>query len=224
MMNIFKKCLALSLATILMIGAGGCMKPKSESNEKRMLRHLREKYGQEFITLGMRGGGYFGGGSSILDCYPAGGDPDVDYVCVEMLGTTIDDTYFGIIIREDVEAEVLAVLSDLPLPMKAYFRGDAGYFDETFDGTKTYADFKQWEINRGKRYRFKVTVAVPMDDTDKSEKEEYAKQIFDRLEKDNFHGRVFVRFYPSEVFEKLTRANYIDLHKSEYANFSESLN
>ena len=56
-MSKLKKCLALSLIIILMIGVSGCMNGQffiPGSNEAKMHKHLRKKYnGQEFITIGM---------------------------------------------------------------------------------------------------------------------------------------------------------------------------
>ena len=230
-MKKFKQCLALSLAIIITIGVSGCMNIL-QSNESRMLKHLSQKYnGQKFITLYMDGGGYFGQGTTKLHCYPKGGDPKADRVWVETWTTKegeriIQDSYFGIIIREDLEAEVLAACSGLPLPMKAYLVSGNMCYDDIFDGSKTYADFKQW-INDGNSKRLNVTVSVSADGFDKSEKEQYANQIHDKLEKDGFCGFASVLFYPGEAFDQLTRTNHNELayqYHDEYAIFSESIN
>ena len=165
---------------------------------------------------------------SWLYCYPKGGDPVDDQVRVILDPGGIRDTYFGVLIREDFEAEVLAVIADLTLPMKVYYASD-DFFDEIFDDTKTYADFKQWEIDRGESEEFDIIVVVAMDGTDKSEKEDYAGQIFDRLGKSDFHGWVDVCFFPSEAFEKVPRRlkGFNELakqYRDEYALFSERIN
>ena len=197
------------------------------TNESIMLKHLREKYGQEFVATGMTGSSNFGG-DPVLFCYPKGGDPETDKVRATMSKLkngerSFEDTYFGIIIREDLESEVLAALPDLQLPMKAYFNCTSFYYDESFDSTKTYVDFKQWEIDSGKSKLLDITIAIPMDGTDKSKKEEYANRIFDILEQYGFRIYITVRFYPSEVFEIITRKNVFDLYKiyDEYALFSK---
>jgi len=218
-MKALKRILALALLFILTIGLSGC------TNKKEiMLEHLKEKYGQEFVP------GYMAGISTYptLFCYPKGGDPETDRVWIEMTEYTdgsfsFRDTYFGIIIREDVEAEVLAACSDLPLPMKAYFDSGDGAYNNLFDSTKTYADLKEDEIDSGERYNHAVTIAIPFDGTDDDEKEKYATQIFDKIEQNGYYGRIFVRCYPSEVFEKITRKNVFELHKAEYNNFSKSI-
>ena len=162
-----------------------------------------------------------------MDCYPKGGDPEADRVWVRGNKGFYDDSYFGILIREDVEAEVLAILDGLPLPMKAYADSNTYCYDN-FDGSKTYADFKQWQSENEGWYLPSVTIAVPMDGTDESEKEEYANQIFEILVNDGFKGGIDVCFFPSEAFEKVTRrlSDFNELARQcneEYALFSKNL-
>jgi len=209
-----------------MIGLSGCMN-FFKGVEVPIAEHLREKYGIEFtgFTSDLSSG-------DVVHCYPVGGDPDTDNVRVyttKHKGSerTFQDTYFNIIIRKDVEAEVYAACEGLPLPMKVYFTGTS-YFDNIWDGTKTYADLKQW-INEGNSKGLDVTIAIPMDGTDNVEKEEYANQVFDRIEKSGHSGLVHICFFPNEAFEKVTRSltdrnNLASQYKDEYAIFSNSIN
>jgi hypothetical protein len=51
------------------------------------------------------------------------------------------DTYFNIVIREDLEADVQNICKDLDLATIVMFTGSSWlYVDNQFDGTKTYAD------------------------------------------------------------------------------------
>lgn len=213
-----KRFLILLLIIIITIGVISCM-GILRTDESIMLEHLSEKYnGQEFISIGISGSHNFGG-DPILYCYPKGGDPEADKVKVTMSKVkngkrSFSDSYFNIIIREDFEADVLAVLSDMPLPMKVYYSGTS-YLDEIFDGTKTYADFKQWEIDRGEPYLFDVEVVLLCEDVENGE--QYANQIFDKLEKDNYHGSVVV-FIVSDagIYEKITRNNWSEIWSEIY--------
>ena len=199
-----------------------------------MLRCLSEKYaGQEFISLGVEKSGIY----SISDlftskeygmsCYPKGGDPEADKVSVTMEKYSeilFSDTYFGIVIREDFEADILSALSDLPPAMKVYLSQGSFSTDQDFDGTQTYADFKKWQLYSKEPKWFSFTIAVAMNGADESEKEAYANQMFDLLEKDIVYGSITVRYYPSDVFEEITRENVYDIHKlgDEYGIFSKS--
>jgi len=205
---------------IFIIGVSGCM--HNLSHEKEILAHLEQKYGIEFISLGFEVGS-----NSVMNCYPKGGCPEADRVKANIrvfsdknTETEFGDTYFGIIIREDLEAEVFDAISDLPLPMKVFFDSETN-FNNIFDSTKTYANFKQWR-NNGNPWRINATVTVSINDFDNSEKEEYANKIFDIIEEDGFTGGIRVRFYSSEVFEKLTRTNFIEL--ADDIVFSRNLN
>ena len=53
-MNILRRFLALGLAIILMLGAGGCMKKNSTQKiQEEMLDYITNKYGEEFTVLSM---------------------------------------------------------------------------------------------------------------------------------------------------------------------------
>ena len=224
-----RRIFILFLISIIMIGVSVYM-GIIPTNKSIMLKHLEEKYGQEFEggRVGKEGFIVADGDYFMFAC-PKGGDRETDSFRVEMSTDKkrIEDGYFGILIRKDVEAEALAACADLQLPMKSYYNPST-YYDNIFDGTKTYADYKKWN-NEGSSFSklLKVTIAVPMDGTDNIAKEKYAEQVLDRLaetslrEAESLFG-VDVRFYPSEVFEMLTRKNIFDLYKvnDEYALFS----
>jgi len=226
-MKTLKRLSILTVTILLMIGVTGCMDLRT-SNEKikdELLAYLSQKYnGQEFVFVGMENTGYFGNGTTVLHCYPKGGDPETDKVWVETWenevdGKVIKDNYFWLIVREDVEAEVIAALSGLPLPMKVYNSG-IGTVDNALDGSKTYDDLKREEPF------FDITVVVSMDGTNKSEKEEYANQIFDKIEPNGCRWGIDVCFFPSEAFEKVQRAltnrnELAEQYRDEYATFSK---
>ena len=225
-MKVFKRCIVLSLLIILMTGVSGCMK----SNEKIMLAHLKEKYGQEFVSLGTRDSGHFGRGADIiLDFYLKDGDVKDDYGWLSMSKGSrfFEDSYFGVIIREDLEADVLVACTDMGLPMKAYFYGGSYSFDESFDKTKTYTDFKEWNENNGFPHRFDIEVWVFIDGYDEYGKKECADEIFDRIESDGYHGEVEIHLLPSKAFLEITQLNRYELKEQyydEYAVYYKSLN
>lgn len=226
-----KRLLILLLVIAMAAGSGGCLF-KRVGHERILLEHLKEKYnGQEFITLDMGGMGYFGSGDGTwMYCYPKGGDPETDEVSAEL---DIDedgkfifsDNYFGILIREEVEAEVLNILSDLELPMKAYYR-EIGYFDEIYDATKTYADLKQAIIAGEDVHWFDISIFLLCEDIEN--RELYARQIFDKLEDVNHRGLISLCVIAdAELYGKFTRKNQntmFDPDDTTMFLFTENLN
>ena len=203
--------LILSLSAVFIMVSIYCLQYYMTSTERIVLKHLSEKYdGQEFIPLGISNTGYFGRGEDVLHCYPKGGDPKTDDVDAGMLKTEdgeveFNDNYFGILIREDVEAEVLDTLSDMNLPMKAYYR-EFGSFDEIFDGTKTYADLKKAIIAGEENHRFDIDIYLLCENIEN--REQYAEQIFDKLSEDGLRRLVDVYVTAdTNLYNRVTRRN-----------------
>ena len=194
-----------------------------ESIRDELLRYLSEKYGREFTALALERG-Y----SDYLHCYLKGGDPKADNVGVQRItrdtGVEYKDTYFGIVIREELENEVVSICSDIDLPMQAQYDSISQFFNNIFDSTKNYDDFKRW-VENGNPWRFTVTIVIALDDTDKAEA--YANHIFEQLSEAGFSGLVHVCSLPSEGYAKLTRINLNDLitqYDDQETLFSESIN
>ena len=197
------------LAFIMLIGLSGCMHinlPKSEAQITReLLDYLEQKYGREFEAL------YFESGVNILNCYPKGGDPVTDRIFIEITrdkdrNKIYRDNGFALVIREDVEAQIRDACAKIPLSAKVYM-DTAVPSDPLLDGSKTYEDLKA----RGK-YHLECEVFILCEDLEK--REQYADQIADLLQQDNYSGMVFIRTIPdTETYEKMTRRNKNDVFK-----------
>ena len=192
---------------LVAIGSAGC----KESNESIMMAHLQEKYpGQEFVKLRVGKAGYFGTGVPYMTCYPKGGDPVNDQVTVEMNKTEEGEIYFledyyGIFIREDIEADVLDILSDMNLPMKVYLDG-TGFFGDTCDSTTTYADFKKALIAGEEHWRASISVFMLCEDIDN--REVYAKQAFEMLSEDGIERIIDICVIADKnIYREVTRKN-----------------
>ena len=178
-----------------------------ESVRDEILEYMNKKYNEEFTALSLDRG-Y----TDVLLCMIQGGDPEADLILAQRItgdsGVVFKDTYFGNIIREDVEFEILSVCSILDIPMKAIYHSGASYYDNIFDGTKGYDDLKQW-ISDGNLFRFTVTIVLPLDAVDDSEV--YAEQIYTLLSNANYQGLAYVCILPLEGFLEATRANLNNL-------------
>jgi len=75
-----------------------------------------------------------------LIAYPTHGNPHEDFIRMRRHGSEENarffDTFFGVIIRDEIEAVITAALADISLPFKVFFSSDIYYFDNEFDGTK----------------------------------------------------------------------------------------
>ena len=184
-----------------------------------MLRHLSEKYnGQEFIVTNTLGTSFFRKINPRWECYPKGGDPVTDEVFVETLedenGEIIfEDDYFGILIREEIETEVIETCAGIGLPMKAYSRG-LGRLDNSFDGTKTYADLKQAIMEGKADCTFNISIFLLCEDIEN--REEYANQIFDKLSTDGLQRDIDVCVIADEkIYNQITRKNCYDVFEKD---------
>ena len=217
------------IAALIILGVSSCMGDDLMSDSEisdYLLEYLEEKYnGQEFVPIRF-------GNDYIFRCYPKGGDPEADLVKVKMRSykkedpnREIRDDYFGIFIREDAEADIANVLSDFELPMKIYYNR-SGWYDNIWDGTKTYAEYKAWRNENGKRNMMDFDICVFADGLDISEKEDYANQVFKILKENDYSGLMCVMFYPSEALENANRINIYQLadeYSDYYDNLSESI-
>jgi len=183
--------------------------PSREVVTAEILAHLYEKYGVEFTVIDhVRGNGF-----TDLHVYPVDGCPIADRVRARRITYTysdevwFDDNFFGILIREDVEADILSMLDEFLLEMKVFFHPSSTPFPRMFDGTKTYADLLQW-MNEGNHWSFRISIVIPANSLNDTEKEEYAEQIFNKLQVSGFVGSAMIRFSSNEIFERFTRANY----------------
>ncbi len=206
------------------------------STERLVLKYLSEKFpGQEFIITSISKGGYFGIGSTYMTGYPKGGDPETDkfdvktYIPVDENGNEGErefwDNYFAILIREDVEADVSAMLSDLNLPMKVYYRENA-YYGMDYDSTNTYADLKK-DIVEGKSERW-INVSIFLLCKEEENSKQYAQQIYDTLlsEKGVIFSSDVYMVTDETLYTEITRKNYYDLyqeHDESMVKFYESM-
>ena len=194
-----------------------------ESIRDEILEHLNKKYDMEFTALALDRGH-----SELLLCHVKEGDPEADLVHAKRLvrddGIEITDTYFGIVIREEIEADILSILSGVDLKMRVFYPSNDYFYDNMFDNTKNYADFKQW-IDDGNPWRFDVSIILFMDDV--TEGEAYADHVFEIIDEAGFRGYIYLTVLPEEGYENITRTNLNDLisqYDGETALFTKSVN
>jgi len=198
--------LAIVFTTLLFLGGCGMLNMFTESYEDirdEMLQHLYEKYGIEFIGDSLERGSH-----DFLIAYPKYGDMQEDHVRMQRHGSGENvryvDTFFGVIIRDEVEAIITTALADIGLPFQVFFSSHIYYFDNKFDGTKTFADFNAW-VAEGNR--MPVTVGIWLEFNADENVDDYANRAFDYIEELGYLLHVSLQFAPTTVFEQVTRSN-----------------
>jgi hypothetical protein len=114
------------------------------------------------------------------------------------------EDYLGYHIREDFEADIVQICSDVDVTVKAVyeyafvtFNSDVFADVKNYDDLKAFAEVSPDELPHG----FGITIFVSLDDTSKTQ--EVEEEIFDALEESWFVGRAELIFKLSEDFSKL---------------------
>ena len=185
-----------------------------EDIRDEMLQHLYEKYGIEFTGVSLERGHH-----DHLIAYPTGGDRDNDFVSMQRHvrdgEVEFRDTFFGVIIRGEIEAIVRDALVDIGLPIKVFFSTRTAVYDNKFDGTKTLADFNAW-VKDGNSVRLRIGVLLGTDSVE--DIDAYANRAFEKLQETGYLLHVSLQFAPLTVFEQITRENrgeIIGLYRNE---------
>lgn len=182
------------------------------------LEYLSDKYGgQKFVYKGSE----YLHGKLLVYCYPDWGTYDTERVRVRR--ETVDgeveymDTYFNIVMREDVEAEAEAICADLGLKGKAFFSADDSYIDNQFDSSKTYLDYMKWDLEDGD-IDFTRLYNLVIATNDFADREKKADEIIKGIEAKNIRAGVYVNFCTNEKFENYHRDNLDELKNIEPEN------
>ena len=174
-----------------------------EDIRDEMLQHLYEKYGIEFTGDSLERGSH-----DFLIAYPTDGNKHEDFVRMRRHGSGDNarffDTFFGVIIRDEVETIITAALADIGLPFKVFFTSNSIYFDNKFDGTKTFADFNAW-VSEGNRTP--LTVGVILEFNADENADYYANRAFEYIDELGYLLDVSLQFAPTTIFEQVTRIN-----------------
>ena len=194
------------LFSALLLGGCGVLSMLSQNDEsirEEILQHLYQKYGVEFTTVSLERGHH-----DFLTAFRTGGDPIDDFVGVQRHtrdgNVEFRDTFFGRLIREEIEASVAGSLSNMALPVQVFFSSYSVFFDNRFDGTKNFADFNQW-VAEGNHMRLMVSVFFSVDSAENAD--EYAQQAFEKVQETGYVLGVHLNFIPHTAFEQLTRDN-----------------
>ena len=211
-MRIVNRVIALIMLLVMTVSLCSCFAVREffkneEIIVKETLAYMKEKYcGQEFVFDHIIGQNK----KSIICCYPEGSDIETDPVDVERSvadgKVKYRDTYFNILIRDDIEADIVGMCKDLGMPMTVTFSENSMYVDDQFDGTKTYADYKVWAQENKSSHLFHLSIFIHDDD----DCESLAQEIVDRVQTGRIHGALNMFFYPIETYTEENLQNDMD--------------
>jgi len=188
------------ITLFITLAMGGCgviniFRQSNESVRDEILQHLYQKYGVAFTAISLERGHH-----DFLVAYPAGGNPDIDIVGVQRHvrdgNIEFRDTFFGIIIREDLETSVADALSDLSLPVQVVFPSSTIVFDNQFDRTKNLSDFNDWVHNGNPMHLF---VSIVIEFENKEYVEIIANQAFDKLKDLGYMLDINLHLVPASI-------------------------
>jgi hypothetical protein len=197
------------ILVMLMVGASGCGMESFKSRDDKIqdtLEYLSDKYdGQEFEFEWSRD--LYG--KLLVYCYPEWGTYKTEPVRVrrEVVDGKVQylDSYFGILMREDAEAELVDVCTNLGLKAKVFMDVDESYYENQFDTSKTYEDYVEWDAEDETRDLRAYSILIEADDF--TDCEMIADQITEAMKEKQYNYHMGVFFCTPEKYEYFDRGN-----------------
>ena len=179
-------------------------KPTSEQIRDEMLNFMNLKYDKTFIGLSLEQRG-IDRSSDKLVCYAEGDNRDKDfaYVYRDISDGVIEysDTYFAILIREELNDEIENICRNFGFESKVYSDTLTCLYANEYDKSKTLADLKSDKSQPG----FLVEVALTTTGIDLNE--EISQEIFNAFREANLLGDFTLYSFTRPIFDTVTDAN-----------------
>lgn len=186
----------------------GNLNNDSEQIRNEMLEYMNKKYGKTFVGLSLEKRG-IDRNSDKLVCYAVGEDREKDYTYVyrDMNGdiATYSDTYFGVIIRNEVETEIKNIFSSFGYEAKVYSDTLTRIYSNEYDKTKTLFNLKSDKTEPG------LLVEIAITNTNNTFSENDSQKLFDALSNNEFHGMFTIYYFSKSDFNYITDENENEL-------------
>lgn len=183
--------------------------------EKEMLAYMYEKYGVEF-QVDWSARTIYKDSYDSWNCSIKGNTNEDARGKIEVhrwrnrKDNPYADTYFPILIREEIEKRVHKVFEGYIEPCKAYVKADANYVDNKFCSIDQIDQYLEEKGTRGTEYY--ITILIP-DDGDEKRAEELEEKVLERLKIANIgncHYNIF--WMDKNVYEGMTNSKSNGLH------------
>lgn len=186
----------------------------SEQIRDEMLNFMDAKYGKTFVGLSLERRG-IDRNSDKLICYADGEDRDRDFAYVYRDITEgvaeYSDTYFGVLIRNEVESEIENICRSFGFEAKVYSETLVRIYANEYDKSKTLSELKLDKTQP----RLLVEIALTGADDALEEKSD---AIFNALAENNLRG-IFTLYYFSQTeFDSINDENENERLSPAYDN------
>lgn len=176
----------------------------SEQIRDEMLNFMNIKYGKTFIGLSLERRG-IDRSSDKLVCYADGENRNEDFAYVYRdinCGVTeYSDTYFGVLIRDEVESEIERICLSFGLDAKVFSNTLTRIYSNEYDMSKTLSDLKSDSAQPG----LLVEAALTSDGGFLNDAE--SQKLFNALREADFRGAFTLYYFTQTVFESISNAN-----------------
>lgn len=195
------------LSSILLSGCNifnDIFKASSSQIRDEMLEYMSIKYGKNFIGLSLERSG-IDRSSDKLICYAEGEDryKDFTYVYRDVNEdiVTYSDTYFNIVIRDEVEKGIENIMNQLGYEAKAFSGTLTRIYDQKYDSSKTLFDLMSDNTQPG------LLVEIALTGSFNTLSEEDSQKLFNALSDAKFRGAFSLYYFSKPIFDSITDEN-----------------
>lgn len=218
-------------AVILTLGVIGCMGKKQENQEaggqasanqpapevikERVLAHLQEKYGEEFVPVSFNGSGWAYPYNQMI-LYPKNGSSSDRFearIVINKDGTyDISDGYFGVWIAPEYSKTVSGIVKEFYKDFKFSLHFGDGVFPERLNKTTSIEEI----YNKEEYFNADVVVFVKEESAEGMDANDTLRKIADRMIEKKLVGDVTVYVVKNEKFDSITTEALDTADSSEY--------
>lgn len=218
--------LVMLAGMMVTLGVSGCMgkkqeqqagenKPSPEVIKERVLTHLQDKYGEEFVAVSFSGSGWAYPYNQMY-LYPKSGSESNRFearIVINKDGTyDITDGYFGVLIAPEYAKVVSGFVKETYDDFKFSLRFNEGVYPERLNKDTKIEDI----YNKNERFVSYSTVFVKEDSAKGIDTLESLKKIATKMIENKLVGDVKVYIVRNDKFDSITMEALNAVNEGEY--------
>jgi hypothetical protein len=190
------------LCTFLLVGVSGCMKV---SAEEEMLKHMEEKYGEDFEIISKETQTWSAGYSEMK--IRSSKFPDASIIVRKTKETgNISDNYVDFLMKEKIEMEYEEIVSHVYDDFKVFYNAGGTTLPEA-----AVPDMTVTEYSKVKNVPMSVQIAV---EQDPATKDELAEKLRALLEEKQYRTELYIFYILEGKLSELNASNNDQLYDS----------